>query len=123
MLLLVSPEYKKEMYVSKKYDFDAVGSQVDINNYDESKYPKFKNVKFYSVLLEPGDSIYIPKGWWHYVKSLDASISVSNFGYFLKEIFTTYALLWIQVRLHMRGLYRTKQCTCHVLVDGKRVKA
>lgn len=29
------------------------------------------------VVLQPGDVLYIPPGWWHYVKSLETSFSVS----------------------------------------------
>ncbi|KAF8456638.1 hypothetical protein BGX38DRAFT_1087227 [Terfezia claveryi] len=28
-------------------------------------------------ILEPGDGLFIPVGWWHYVRSLDVSFSVS----------------------------------------------
>lgn len=121
MLLLASPKYQKEMYKSKKYDHDATASSVDINNYDATKCPKFKDVEFSHVILEPGDTLFIPKGWWHYVKALDASISVSNFGYSLKDVFTIYAKEWMLYRLHVRGYYKTKDCTCHMMVDGKWV--
>ena len=121
LVLIASPKYSKDMYQSKKFDHDATGSCVDINNYDEKKYPKFKDVEFFKVILEPGDSLYLPGGWWHYVKSLDASISVSNFGYSVKDMFKIYLKEFVLLRLHMRGYYRTDNCTCHVTIDGKRV--
>ena len=30
-----------------------------------------------SQVLQPGDLLYLPKGWWHFVKSLSTSISVA----------------------------------------------
>lgn len=120
LVLLASPKYKKEMYTSKKYDLDSIASHVDVNNYDEKKHPKFKDVQFLKVILEPGDTLYVPRGWWHYVKSLDASISVSNFGY-SKRTLITYYKEYVQFMLHMKGLYRTKECTCHKWENGKRV--
>ncbi|KAK9321485.1 hypothetical protein V1517DRAFT_326249 [Lipomyces orientalis] len=32
---------------------------------------------FVDCILEPGDGVFIPTGWWHYVKSLSPSFSVS----------------------------------------------
>ncbi|KAI1470789.1 Clavaminate synthase-like protein [Daldinia caldariorum] len=37
----------------------------------------FKAVPFLDCILEPGDALYIPIGWWHYVRGLSVSFSVS----------------------------------------------
>jgi hypothetical protein len=37
----------------------------------------FKEVPFVDCILRPGDTLYIPIGWWHYVRSLSVSFSVS----------------------------------------------
>ncbi|MBU2904274.1 cupin-like domain-containing protein [Arenibacter algicola] len=121
LVLLASPKFQKEMYISKKFDLGSTFSQVDINNLDENLFPKFKDVKFYQYTLEPGDVLFIPVGWWHYVKSLDVSISVNNFGYLPIDMLTTNIKELILERLHVRGLYRKNYCTCHSIVDGKRV--
>lgn len=36
-----------------------------------------KNIPFVDCILEPGDTLYIPIGWWHYVRGLSVSFSVS----------------------------------------------
>lgn len=38
---------------------------------------EFKKVPFVDCILEPGDGLYIPIGWWHYVRGLSVSFSVS----------------------------------------------
>ncbi|KAI9722075.1 MAG: hypothetical protein M1828_004888 [Chrysothrix sp. TS-e1954] len=40
-------------------------------------YPKHRDAEYFDCNLEPGDCIYIPKGWWHYVRSLETSANVS----------------------------------------------
>ena len=41
------------------------------------KFPLFKSAKFVDCILEEGECLYIPIGWWHYVRSLSVSFSVS----------------------------------------------
>lgn len=41
------------------------------------QYPDFKDAKYIEGILEPGECLYIPKGWWHYVQSLSVSCSFS----------------------------------------------
>ncbi|KAF2830439.1 Clavaminate synthase-like protein [Ophiobolus disseminans] len=45
---------------------------------DFSKYfPRFKDAKYIEGILAPGDCLYLPIGWWHYIRSLTPSFSVS----------------------------------------------
>jgi len=52
-------------------------STVDLDVPDLDKFPKLKELKGFSAVIGPGDSLYIPKGVWHYVRSLEESFSVS----------------------------------------------
>ena len=73
---LVSPFDGQKMYVHHRYY-----SAVDPENVDEQRYPAFHHVSVAEVLVEPGDLLFIPTGWWHWVKSIDVSIS-STFSSF-----------------------------------------
>ncbi|KAJ1467286.1 hypothetical protein T484DRAFT_1859296 [Baffinella frigidus] len=44
---------------------------------DPAKFPLFEKVPFYECVGEAGESLYIPEGFWHYVRFLDNSFSVS----------------------------------------------
>jgi lysine-specific demethylase 8 len=39
--------------------------------------PRFKDAEYVDCILEEGECLYIPLGWWHYVRSLSVSFSVS----------------------------------------------
>jgi lysine-specific demethylase 8 len=41
------------------------------------KYPLYKTAEYVDLILEEGECLYIPLGWWHYVRSLSVSFSVS----------------------------------------------
>lgn len=40
-------------------------------------FPLFSEANFVDCILEEGECLYIPLGWWHYVRSLSVSFSVS----------------------------------------------
>ncbi|KAJ7980738.1 2-oxoglutarate (2OG) and Fe(II)-dependent oxygenase superfamily protein [Quillaja saponaria] len=52
-------------------------SQVDLDDIDERKFPKLHDLEFVDCILEEGEMLYIPPKWWHYVRSLTTSLSVS----------------------------------------------
>lgn len=119
--IIASRDYDKRMYPSKKYIAGAIGSKVDINHFDPHKFPRFKEVEFLHVVLEPGDVLFLPKKWWHYVESLDTSISINNFGYSNLEKYTVALPEHIKDYFHRKGWYKPNNCLCHKIVNGKRV--
>ncbi|GJP76144.1 hypothetical protein CLOP_g6518 [Closterium sp. NIES-67] len=52
-------------------------SQVDVDAVDGCAFPLFPLAPFWDVLLAPGDLLYIPPRYWHYVKATQPSCSVS----------------------------------------------
>ncbi|KAK2490724.1 hypothetical protein MC885_018475, partial [Smutsia gigantea] len=52
-------------------------SQVDVENPDLEKFPRFAEAPFLSCVLCPGEMLFIPVKYWHYVQALDLSFSVS----------------------------------------------
>jgi len=43
----------------------------------DERFPGFAGAEFVEAVLGPGECLYIPVGWWHYVRSLSTSFSVS----------------------------------------------
>lgn len=52
-------------------------SQVDLENCDETLYPMFKDAWYIEGVLNCGEMLYMPPRYWHFVKSLSISFSVS----------------------------------------------
>lgn len=54
-----------------------LGLKVDLDDIDEVEFPKISDLEFVDCILEEGEMLYIPPKWWHYVRSLTTSFSVS----------------------------------------------
>ena len=67
------PSFETELV----YNHVGVYSEVDCEAPDYEKYPLFREVSRVDVILEPGQALFIPVGWWHQVRSLDVSVSLS----------------------------------------------
>lgn len=59
------------------YNTYSVFSPIDIDNPDFARYPAFRGVKILDVVVEPGETVFLPLAWWHQVSGLDVSLSVS----------------------------------------------
>ena len=71
----------------KLYPKGMEGGGVDMSNTSEvdveakevldERFPLFRGAVYMETILNEGDCLYIPVGWWHYVRSLTVSFSVS----------------------------------------------
>lgn len=75
-IILASPQDSIHLY---PHDGDMLSntSQVDVEAIDFEKFPLVKNARLYTITLYAGEVLYIPPKWWHHVRSLDKSFSVS----------------------------------------------
>lgn len=49
----------------------------DVEKPDFDKFPALKGVKGVEAFLEHGDTLFMPTGYWHWMKYLDGSFSIS----------------------------------------------
>ena len=70
----------------KLYPRGVEGGGVDMSNTSEvdveekgleERFPLFRDARYVETVLGEGECLYIPMGWWHYVRSLSVSFSVS----------------------------------------------
>lgn len=74
LVVLFHPKYSDLLY---RYPFN-VHSSVNIENPDYDKFPGLKYVKGMKCILEPGDTIFIPSGYWHYIKYIDGGYAINQ---------------------------------------------
>ncbi|OHE94732.1 JmjC domain-containing protein [Colletotrichum orchidophilum] len=69
---------KVDMSNTSAFDVGAVeGWDPDTEGRDAMELEEFRGLRYWDCVLEAGDVLYIPIGWWHYVRSLSVSFSVS----------------------------------------------
>ncbi|NXQ61775.1 KDM8 protein, partial [Anthoscopus minutus] len=73
---LYSPQDSENLYPHESHILHNT-SQVDVEDPDLVKFPNFTKAAFQSCILMPGQILFIPVKYWHYVRSLELSFSVS----------------------------------------------
>ncbi|NXP40569.1 KDM8 protein, partial [Leiothrix lutea] len=73
---LCSPQDSENLYPHESQILHNT-SQVDVEDPDLAKFPNFTKAAFQSCILMPGQILFIPVKYWHYVRSLELSFSVS----------------------------------------------
>ena len=61
----------------KVYNYTGVFSKVDLDTLDLKRFPRMDGVRWIDLALEPGETLFLPLGWWHQVNALAPSVSVS----------------------------------------------
>ncbi len=59
------------------YNSIGVFGDVDCEQPDYIRHPLYRYADKFVFDLNPGEALFIPVGWWHHVRALDVSISVS----------------------------------------------
>ncbi len=65
------------LQVANLYNHLHVYSEVDLENVDYDRFPRMRNVDILCHDLAPGELLFIPVGWWHRVRALDFSTTVT----------------------------------------------
>lgn len=55
----------------------SVASNVDVNKPDYVRFPALAKAKGWETILYPGETIFIPSGYWHYIEYIDGGYSIA----------------------------------------------
>jgi hypothetical protein len=67
--------YRKPFEVLSLADFSNYSLQNGNPNYDE--FPALKLAKGYEVIMEHGDTLFMPAGYWHHMEYLESGFAMS----------------------------------------------
>jgi hypothetical protein len=73
--VLVDPKETKYMY-RLPYSW-LCNEDIDFDNPDFERFPALRKVKPYITQLNHGEMLYMPEGWWHYMKYVTPGFSLS----------------------------------------------
>ncbi|MES2886897.1 MAG: cupin-like domain-containing protein [Pseudomonadota bacterium] len=76
------------LYTPRLYNHIGVFSPINLDRVDLLRHPEFEGVQVLDVVVEPGETVFLPLGWWHQVTSLDVCISFSFSGLSAPNQFT-----------------------------------
>jgi Family of unknown function (DUF6065)/Cupin-like domain len=74
--LTVLPAAEVGRLYNERHVFSRI-TDLDAPDIDLTLYPRLVGAKLYEVMLEPGEILFMPLAWWHQVKSLDFSVTVT----------------------------------------------
>ncbi|PGH37052.1 hypothetical protein GX50_00035 [[Emmonsia] crescens] len=74
-----TPTQDQQIDMSNTSQVDLAAIELSPAEFEtwESMWPGFSDAEYVETVLKEGECLYIPVGWWHYVRGLQAGISVS----------------------------------------------
>lgn len=68
--------YRKPFEVLSLADFSGYHSETD-SRIDYNKFPALRYAKGYDLVLEHGDTLFMPAGYWHHMEYIDSGFAMS----------------------------------------------
>lgn len=67
----------REIDMSNTSDVDVAEMELSPDEDWDERWPGISELNYVEGVLREGEMIYVPVGWWHYVRGLSTSVSVS----------------------------------------------
>jgi hypothetical protein len=77
LFILYPPRHTKYLYPLES-EIETVQSPIDPLLPDTARWPDVQNASPIACILQPGEAVAIPQGWWHYAVALDKSITLQR---------------------------------------------
>ena len=76
--VLLFPHEEQHKLYRKPWEVLSMANFADYNNkFDYENFPAVKKAKGYEVILEHGDTLYMPAGFWHHMEYIESGFAMS----------------------------------------------
>lgn len=76
----LAPPHHDEFLYPKEANAILFGSPFDPDRPDYARFPLARQAALTECLMQPGELLYLPAGWYHQVRSLSFSLSVNRWA-------------------------------------------
>eukprot|EP00611_Tribonema_gayanum_P030236 TRINITY_DN8338_c0_g1_i1.p1 TRINITY_DN8338_c0_g1~~TRINITY_DN8338_c0_g1_i1.p1 ORF type:complete len:186 (-),score=38.99 TRINITY_DN8338_c0_g1_i1:348-905(-) len=76
-ITLFAPQHSAGLYPNEGIMSNTSRVDVGASAVNTEEYPLFARTPRHTCVLRAGEALYIPPLWWHYIRSLETSFSVS----------------------------------------------
>ena len=76
--ILAHPKQCSNMHMLPRGHPSGRHSEIDWSKPDNEKFPNFQKIEGNEVILQPGDFLYIPTYWIHYIVSLNINFQCNT---------------------------------------------
>ena len=80
------------------YEESSVFSPINVAKPDLTLHPRFADATPYVVTLDPGDVLFVPHHWWHFVETVETSVSVNTWIEMVSFYIVAYLSIYLSVR-------------------------
>jgi [protein]-arginine 3-hydroxylase / protease len=106
--VLFSPADSGNLYFGAEALEPVQFCPVDIDNPDLSRFPRFARARPSVAIMEPGDALFVPPGWWHHVTALSDSINVNYWWWSAGAIRTVARIMLMTGASRLRNAGRKR---------------
>jgi hypothetical protein len=78
--IFLAPPHHDEFLYPKEANAILFGSPFDPEAPDYERYPLARQANLVKVIVQPGDMLYVPAGWYHQVRALTFSLSSNRWA-------------------------------------------
>ena len=75
--LLFRPADSRAMYSRGLFSGMPNFAQVDPERPDYDRFARFRGIAAVGGVVHPGETLFIPHGWWHHTRTLDDAVSMN----------------------------------------------